>query len=109
VYKISRAALIAMAGVLFTLAIFSAVSHGQMAPQMVVRTVLSPKVDVFTGASQTETLTAAPSGVPMVYVNGLLMQAGPDYTLTGTALVFTGQDVADMDSPVVQVWYWAGQ
>ena len=66
-------------------------------------------VDVFQTASQTYTLTQTPSPSvrPQVFVNGLLMCAGNDFTLAGTALTFTGQQTAQMDTPTIQVWYWA--
>lgn len=64
--------------------------------------------DVFQAPAQIYTLTAAPltDPVPDVYVNGLLMYQGLDYDLNGATLTFTGQDVQDMASVVVQVRYW---
>ena len=68
-------------------------------------------VDVFQTASQTYTLTQPPSPSlrTQVFVNGLLMCDVPcgDFTLAGTALTFTGQQTAQMATPIIQVWYWA--
>jgi len=71
---------------------------------------LTPVIDVFQGSGQSYfilTRIPAASTHAMVFVNGLLMEAGTDYTLSANTLQFTGQDVAGMDQPVVQVLYWA--
>lgn len=72
---------------------------------------LVPRLDVFRRASQTFVLSQTPVGgteapLTLVYLNGLLMVSPDDYTLSGTALTFTGQNVALMPAVVVQVLYW---
>ena len=65
------------------------------------------QVDVFRTPALTYNLTRSPSVNATVYVNGLLMQAGTDYTIDGTALTFIGQATDQMVSPVIQVRYAA--
>lgn len=43
---------------------------------------------------------------PRVYLNGLLMTPGDDYTIAGQTLTFTGQAVDQMTDVVVNVFYW---
>jgi hypothetical protein len=65
-----------------------------------------PHRAVFTSQSQIYKLPAAPAtgGAVMVFVNGLLMAPGIDYTLSGATLTFTGQQIGDQ--PIIQVFYW---
>lgn len=79
-------------------------------PAMTVSMTLMQQVDIFQTVSQSYTLayTPAPNTVPQVFVNGMLMcgVCGTDYTLNGTTLTFTGQNISGMSSVAVQVWYW---
>jgi hypothetical protein len=80
-------------------------ARGQ-APVYTQSVVLTPRLDVFQTRGQRFALTGTPAantGV-MVYVNGLLMLGGTDYTLSGTALTFTGQEIGE--SPIIQALYW---
>jgi len=80
---------------------------GAQSPITVTQTVtLTPKLDVFRSASQNYALTGTPAmnTSVMVFLNGLLMLQGVDYTLTGNALTFTGQQVGA--DPIIQVMYW---
>jgi hypothetical protein len=74
-------------------------------------TMAAPHVDVFRPAlaAQVFTLSATPAAGTslMVYINGLLMLAGSDYTVSGTRLTFTAQTIEV--GAVIQVWYWVAQ
>ena len=72
---------------------------------MTIKVCLTQHTDVFRNPGQTFTLTAVPSDLAdvSVYLNGLLMLEGLDYTLSGSALTFTGQQIED--TPVIQVKY----
>lgn len=72
---------------------------------------LVERLDVFTATSQTYTLSAAPVTTRnvKVFLNGLLMLQGADYTVSGQTVTFTGQSTAGMSAPVVQVFYWVAQ
>ncbi|MGD0869101.1 MAG: hypothetical protein ABSB88_06090 [Bryobacteraceae bacterium] len=67
---------------------------------------LQSRDDLFQNSSQTYTLSATPAAGATVdvFVNGLLMTEGLDYTLSGAALTFTGQTIGD--NPVIRVRYW---
>mgnify|MGYP001616743001 CR=1 FL=1 len=71
-------------------------------------TVLSPQREVFDTKSQAYQLMYAPLregfGV-VVYLNGVLMNEGADYTLDDRTVTFTGQRPEDMQTVVVQVFY----
>jgi hypothetical protein len=64
-------------------------------------------LDVFrTGNQQSFKLSHTPSSdAVLVFLNGLLMLAGEDYTLSGVSLTFTGQVIGD--GPIIQVRYSA--
>ena len=85
--------------------------HAQQQPTMTISVTLVQHVDVFQSASQIYTLTQtpAPGTRPQVFVDGILMcdVCGKDYSIAGTTLTFTGQQTAQMDTPTIQVWYWA--
>lgn len=60
--------------------------------------------DVFrTPNQQAFTLSHTPANGVLVYLNGLLMLADEDYTLTGRALTFTKQVIGD--DPIIQVHF----
>ena len=69
-------------------------------------TGLIPHLDVFQVTSQSFGLnrTPAPNLPVKVYVNGLLMLGGTDYTLGVASITFTGQVIGD--NPIIQVEYW---
>jgi len=69
--------------------------------------VLTPRLDVFQRPGQTYTLSALPfNSTVMVFVNGLLMLKGVDYTVDGSTLTFAGPGVTD-PGPAIQAMYWA--
>lgn len=73
----------------------------------VMSMMIRPQMEIFRNATQTYTLsqTLAPGTKEMVFVNGLLMCAGDDYTLTGNTLTFTRQTIGG--DPVIQIQYWS--
>lgn len=78
-------------------------------PLTVTQTItLTPKVDVFQNQNQQFALAGTPAQDTsvMVFLNGLLMLQGVDYTLSGNVLTFTGQEIDG--APIVQVMYWEG-
>ena len=95
---------------LTAICMFSGQPGGGLAAQapsrIAVARTMTAALDVFRTASQKYTLAHTPTsdGGVLVFVNGLLMLAGTDYTLNGTALTFTGQTIGD--NPVIQVQYW---
>ena len=66
----------------------------------------TPTRDVFQNVSQTYKLSAVPvpNTMPMVFVNGLLMLQGEDYTIAATTVTFTGQQIGK--GVIVQVYYY---
>jgi hypothetical protein len=90
-------------------AIFLPRIHAQQPPGLVQLVTLQPRVDVFTTASLTYQLTKAPAANAqvLVFVNGLLMLSGVDYSLAGQKLSFTGQQTDQMSGPIIQVLYWS--
>ncbi|MGD0497559.1 MAG: hypothetical protein ABSC23_03885 [Bryobacteraceae bacterium] len=81
-------------------------AHGQFPVVLTQAVTLTPQLDVFQEQGQQYTLTHSPAANtdPMVFVNGLLMLKGTDYTLCGSALTFTGQEIGER--PIIQVHYW---
>jgi len=80
------------------------------------RTVtLAPQIDVFQTSSAAYTLTKMPAtNSMMVFLNGVLMLQGTDYTLAGNVVAFVGQSTATprpAGGPprVIQVMYWVLQ
>lgn len=76
-------------------------------PISVTQTVtLTPRLDVFRTQGQAFTLSDAPAAntAVMVFLNGVLMLQGEDYSLVQGALTFTGQEIGE--SPIIQVMYW---
>jgi hypothetical protein len=73
-----------------------------------VITTFRPQLDIFNVASPSYTLSEvpAPQGQVMVFVDGLLMQRGIDYDLSGSTLTFTGTPTSDINQPSVQIMYW---
>jgi hypothetical protein len=92
--------------VLRLLAGLGAISLAAQAPTAFTQMLL-PRLEVFRFKSQAYGLVAAPSQgtAVMVFVNGLLMLNGLDYTLVDSTVTFTAQTIGD--DPVVQVMYWS--
>lgn len=65
--------------------------------------------EVFTTASLKYSLVATAVNIDrtQVFVNGLLMLQGVDYTISGKTLTFTQQATDKMVSPIVQIYYWS--
>jgi len=68
----------------------------------------SVTLDVFVANASSYALSSTPvPGAPlMVWLNGLLMAQGIDYSLTNGVVTFTGQVVLSDAAPIVQAMYW---
>jgi hypothetical protein len=77
----------------------------QLMPAQAISSGLRECREVFTAPAQTYNLAQAPapSCFSRVFVNGLLMREGLDYTLTGPVLTFTGAEISA--DPCIQVFY----
>lgn len=78
------------------------------APQLAVVGTLRQRRDVFTSPLAAYPLSAAPSGVAMIYLNGMLMLEGMDYGIVKQTLTFAqAQPAAQQPGVVIQVHYWS--
>jgi hypothetical protein len=88
--------------------------RGQSVGPTTAATYASPagcaqQVDIWVGvAGHPRTLSQpiAPNTLVQVYVNGILMANGLDYSLSGNTLSFAGQSIDGLSPPIVQVVYW---
>lgn len=73
---------------------------------VIAATTVKPQIQVFRLQAQVYTLplTPATNTDVMVFVNGLLLLAGEDYTMVARTLTFTKQTIGT--NPVIQVRYW---
>jgi len=78
------------------------------APQGAVAGLLRQHRDVFVSPATSYTLSAMPSGVVLVFLNGLLMSEGPDYSIFQRLLTFSSAQSSSRQSPlIIQVHYWS--
>lgn len=101
--------LLLLAAVL-AIAVFTSALAQAPAPATVVQSPLVERLDSWQGvARQTYTLSAVPAMTRnlKVFVNGMLALQGLDYTVGYQSVTFTALQVGAMQSPVVQVFYWA--
>jgi hypothetical protein len=94
--KLTRSAFMAAAAALFI---------PRLLPAQAISSGLRECREVFTTPAQTYNLAQAPvpSCFSRVFVNGLLMREGLDYTLAGRILTFTGAEISA--DPCIQVFY----
>jgi len=77
-------------------------------PQGAVAGLLRQRRDTFVSPATSYTLSAMPSGVVLVFLNGLLMSEGTDYSIFQRLLTFSSAQSSSRQSPlIIQVHYWS--
>ena len=89
------------------LAILATVACAAAQPTVTVTGAATLDIFEFAAPAYTLSATPVPGTLTMVWLNGLLMAPGVDYTLSGRVVTWMAQIILPDATPIVQVMYWA--